>query len=150
MRRREFITLLGGAAAWVSPARAQEPRGVIGVLGSATSGALPGAEAAFIEGLTNTGFIEGKNISIEWRWAERQYNRLSSLVGELKAFQYSEPFFLRQVGRFINLRIGPARHRIDSIFTFASSREHGFYVETTNITNSGCLPCVRWYFWSHC
>jgi hypothetical protein len=93
MRRREFITLLGGAAAWVSPARAQEPRGVIGVLGSATSGAFPGAEAAFIEGLTNTGFIEGKNISIEWRWAERQYNRLSSPVGELKAFQYSEPLF---------------------------------------------------------
>ena len=83
MRRREFITLLGGAAAWVSPARAQEPRRVIGVLGSAASGAFPGAEAAFIEGLKNTGFIEGKNISIEWRWAEGQYNRLSSLMGEL-------------------------------------------------------------------
>jgi putative tryptophan/tyrosine transport system substrate-binding protein len=83
MRRREFISLLGGAAAWVSPARAQESRRAIGVLGSATSGAFPGAEAAFIEGLKNTGFIEGKNISIEWRWAERQYNRLSSLVGEL-------------------------------------------------------------------
>jgi putative tryptophan/tyrosine transport system substrate-binding protein len=83
MRRREFITLLGGAAAWVSPARAQEPRRVIGVLGSAASGAFPGAEAAFIEGLKNTGFVEGKNISIEWRWAEGQYNRLQSLVGEL-------------------------------------------------------------------
>ena len=85
MRRREFITLLGGAAAWVSPARAQEPRRVIGVLGSAASGAFPGAEAAFIQGLKNTGFIEGKNISIEWRWAEGQYNRLSSLAGELVA-----------------------------------------------------------------
>jgi putative tryptophan/tyrosine transport system substrate-binding protein len=83
MRRREFIALFGGAPAWASMALAQEPRRVIGVLGSAASGAFPGAEAAFIEGLKNTGFIEGKNISIEWRWAERQYNRLSSLVGEL-------------------------------------------------------------------
>jgi putative tryptophan/tyrosine transport system substrate-binding protein len=85
MKRREFITFLGGAAAWVSPARAQEPRRVIGVLGSAASGAFPGAEAAFIQGLKDTGFIEGKNISIEWRWAEGQYNRLSSLAGELVA-----------------------------------------------------------------
>ena len=83
MRRREFITLLGGAAAWVSPARAQEPRRVIGVLGSASSGSFPGAEAAFIQGLKDTGFIEGKNISIEWRWAEGQYNRLPSLAAEL-------------------------------------------------------------------
>ena len=58
---------------------------MIGVLGSAASGAFPGAEAAFIQGLKDTGFIEGKNISIEWRWAEGQYNRLSSLAGELVA-----------------------------------------------------------------
>ena len=86
MRRREFITLAGGAAAtWPLTARAQEPRRVIGVLGSAASGAFPGVEAAFIQGLKDTGFIEGKNISIEWRWAEGQYSRLSSLAGELVA-----------------------------------------------------------------
>jgi putative ABC transport system substrate-binding protein len=85
MRRREFITLLGGAAAWMSPARAQEPRRVIGVLGSASFSSFPGAEAAFIQGLKNSGFIEGKNINIEWRWGEGQYNRLSSLAGELVA-----------------------------------------------------------------
>jgi putative tryptophan/tyrosine transport system substrate-binding protein len=86
MKRREFIAFLGGAAAtWSLTARAQEPRQVIGVLGSAASGAFPGAEAAFIQGLKDTGFIEGKNISIEWRWAEGQYNRLSSLAGELVA-----------------------------------------------------------------
>src|SRR6516164_9210686 len=86
MKRREFITFLGGVTAtWPLTARAQEPRRVIGVLGSAAPGAFPGAEAAFIQGLKDTGFIEGKNISIEWRWAEGQYNRLSSLAGELVA-----------------------------------------------------------------
>src|SRR6476619_3767566 len=82
MRRREFITLLGGAAAWVSLARAQEPRRVIGVLGSASSDTPP-TPAAFVQGLKDTGFIEGNNINIEWRWAEGQYNRLPSLAGEL-------------------------------------------------------------------
>ena len=83
MRRREFITLVGGAAGWPLKAHAQEPRRVIGLLGSAFSDAFPGAPVAFIEGLKDTGFIEGNNISVEWRWAEGQYNRLPSLAGEL-------------------------------------------------------------------
>jgi putative tryptophan/tyrosine transport system substrate-binding protein len=84
MRRREFITLLGGAAAWVSPARAQEPRKVIGFLASGSSGAAnEEVRAAFVQGLKGSGFIEGNNINIEWRWAEGQYNRLPSLAGEL-------------------------------------------------------------------
>jgi putative tryptophan/tyrosine transport system substrate-binding protein len=83
MRRREFITLLGSAAAWVSPARAQEPRRVIGYLGSSSPDTFPSGLAAFVQGLKDTGFIEGRNLSIEWRWAEGQYNRLSSLAGEL-------------------------------------------------------------------
>ena len=83
MRRRDFITVLAGATAWAAAARAQKSQRMIGVLGSASYGALPGTEAAFIEGLRNIGFIEGTNISIEWRWAEGQYNRLSQLAGDL-------------------------------------------------------------------
>ena len=83
MKRRDFIAFLGGATALVATAGAQERRRTIGVLGSASSGAFPGTEAAFFEGLRAVGFIEGKNISMEWRWAEGQYERLSSLAGEL-------------------------------------------------------------------
>jgi putative ABC transport system substrate-binding protein len=71
--------------AWAPAARAEQRRQVIGVLGSASYGSFPGVEAAFIQGLKDTGFIEGKNINIEWRWAEGQYDRLSSLAGELVA-----------------------------------------------------------------
>jgi putative ABC transport system substrate-binding protein len=83
MRRRDFVMFFSGATAWVAGARAQKSRRVIGVLGSASYSAFPGTEAAFIEGLRATGFIAGENISIEWRWAEGQYNLLSSLAGEL-------------------------------------------------------------------
>jgi putative tryptophan/tyrosine transport system substrate-binding protein len=83
MRRRDFIAVLAGASAWMSAARAQEPRRVIGVLGSTSYGGLPGVEPAFVQGFKEAGFIEGKNIGIEWRWAERHYDHLPSLVGEL-------------------------------------------------------------------
>src|ERR1700674_5716131 len=86
MRRREFITFLGGAAAWVSPARAQEPRRVIGVL---TGFDFPNlfwevGMPAFFQGLKDAGFVEGRNISIEIRQAaDGHYDRLPSLAAEL-------------------------------------------------------------------
>jgi putative ABC transport system substrate-binding protein len=82
MRRRDFVTFLGGTTAWVATARAQEPRHAIGGLGG-LSDALPGGLAAFYQGLKETGFIEGKNISIEFRWADGHYDRLPSLAAEL-------------------------------------------------------------------
>jgi putative ABC transport system substrate-binding protein len=83
MRRRDFVSFLGGAA-WAAVARAQESRPVIGVLSSGYYGPYHAENRnSFVQGLKAIGFIEGNNISIEWRWAEGQYNRLSSLAGEL-------------------------------------------------------------------
>src|SRR5215831_17640131 len=78
MRRREFIAALG-AAAWPLAARAQQPAmPVIGYLsaGSATGKPWPQLTAAFRQGLQETGFVEGRNLAIEYRWAENQYDRL--------------------------------------------------------------------------
>ena len=86
MRRREFITLLGGAAASVCPARAQEPRRVIGIL---TSFDFPNwlsehGMPDFFQGLKDAGFVEGRNINIEIRQAaDGHYDRLPSLAAEL-------------------------------------------------------------------
>src|SRR5215469_8088090 len=82
MRRRDFVTFLSGATAWAAAARTQEPRR-IGFLNSAYKDAYPGAEAAFLQGFKDAGFIEGGNISIEWRWGEGQYERLPTVAREL-------------------------------------------------------------------
>jgi putative tryptophan/tyrosine transport system substrate-binding protein len=82
MRRRGFITVLAGATAWMSAARGQEPRHLIGHL-SGRSDAVPGALPAFYQGLKETGFVEGRDISIEFRWADGHYDRLPTLAAEL-------------------------------------------------------------------
>src|SRR5215831_8381108 len=81
MRRRDFITALAGATAWMSVARAQEPRPVIGVLGTVSYGT--GLVAAFLQGLKDTGFVEDRNVNIEYRWTESHYERMPSLATEL-------------------------------------------------------------------
>jgi ABC-type uncharacterized transport system substrate-binding protein len=87
MRRREFITLLGGAAAaWAVPARAQQPAmPVIGFLAGQSQQGRTYLTAALKQGLSETGYIEGQNTGIEYRWAENQYNRLPELAVELLA-----------------------------------------------------------------
>jgi putative ABC transport system substrate-binding protein len=89
MKRRRFISLLGGATAWPLVARAQEAGRVyrIGFLGNSTAALEVNLVEPFRDGLRNLGYIEGRNILIEYRWAEGKYERFPALIAELIALK---------------------------------------------------------------
>src|SRR6516162_1921527 len=84
LRRREFIAGIGGAATWPLAARAQPPAmPVIGFLGGESLDLYAGRLRAFHQGLRETGFVEGRNVAFEYRWAEGEYGRFDALLADL-------------------------------------------------------------------
>src|ERR1700730_15888159 len=85
MRRREFIAVLsGGAAAWSLAARAHQPAlPVIGLVRPGAAEASAGNVAAFRKGLGEAGYVEGRNVAVEYHWLEGQYDRLPAIIADL-------------------------------------------------------------------
>src|SRR4029453_12224231 len=84
LNRRDFITLLGGAAAWPLGVRAQQPElPVVGVIDGGSADAPPPWVIRFRKGLNETGYVEGKNVTVEYHWLEGQYDHLPALMADL-------------------------------------------------------------------
>jgi putative ABC transport system substrate-binding protein len=128
MKRREFMTLLGGAAAWPLAARAQQPTmPAIGWLGGGFQ-TPPHLRAAFHEGLKSFGYVEGKNVTTEYRRAEGRYERLPALAAELAARQVAVMIAVGNINSPLAARA--ATTTIPIVFLVGADPVHGGLVES--------------------
>ena len=115
MRRRDFITFFGGAAAWPLAARAQQPAlPTIGFLYTGEPAAIEHQLAAFREGLSETGYVEGQNVAIEYRWARNESSRFSELAADLVRRRVSA---IAAIGALAALAVRAATATIPIVFT---------------------------------
>jgi hypothetical protein len=109
LRRRQFITLLGVAAAWPLAARAQQSAmPVVGFLGAGARGPLREQIATFHEGLKESGYVEGQNVAVEYRFAEGQFDRFPALASDLVRRQVAVLFVASNAGALAAKQAGPA------------------------------------------
>ena len=119
LQRREFIAGLGGAAAWPLAARAQQRAlPVVGILGPTTAESFALGVTAFMQGLKDTGFVEGQNIAVEAHWANDQYDRLPAMAAELVRAQVA---LIAALGNNLPARAAKtATSRIPIVFTMGA------------------------------